>query len=163
MTATKTLADLDALGDDARAELIDGVIYELLPPYQRGRGGTGGWWIQGENDFVADGQCLRPDAIGWRVERMPEPPRTGRVPVVPDWVCEVVSESDRAHDEVRKRAAYARVGVRWWWLVDPNARTLTVHVLEDGGWRVVARHSGDDVVRAAPFEGVELSMKEWWR
>ena len=177
-----TLADLDALGEDAHAELIAGVIYErpvttfehgdiaaqivadLLPPYRRGRGGPGGWWIQGENDFVAGGvEVFRPDALGWRVERMPEPPVSGRVPVVPDWVLEVISEPNRAHDEVVKREAYARVGVAYWWLVDPEARSLVGHALEGGAWRVLARLDGDAIARVAPFEEVGLEMKEWWR
>jgi Uma2 family endonuclease len=177
-----TLADLEALGEDAHAELIEGVLYkrpvtslghgrvaslivaDLLPPYERGRGGPGGWWIQGENDFAVDGQeVFRPDALGWRTERLIGAPRNARAQVVPDWVCEVISESNRKHDEVRKRAAYARVGVRWWWLVDPEARALAAHVLEDGAWRVLGQYEGDATVRVPPFEAVELAMAEWWR
>ena len=177
-----TIADLDALGQDARAELIDGVIYErpvttfdhaniaalivadLLPPYQRGRGGPGDWWIQGENDFVAPGaEVFRPDPLGWRKARMADPPRAGRVPFVPDWVLEVISESNRDHDEVVKRGAYARIGVAHWWLVDPAARSLTAHVLEGGVWRVTGRHEGAAIARVAPFDLVELAMAEWWR
>lgn len=70
-----------------RLELIDGISYELpmtsfehghiasllvsmlVPAYQLGRGGPGGWWIQGENDFCANGsEVFRPDAVGWRRE-----------------------------------------------------------------------------------------------
>jgi Uma2 family endonuclease len=177
-----TIADLDALGEGAQAELIDGVIYErpvttfdhahiaalivadLLPAYQRGRGCPGGWWIQGENDFVvAAAEVFRPDALGWRKARLPEPPRAGRASIVPDWACEVISESNRPHDEVVKRAAYARVGIAHWWLVDPAARALTAHVLEGAVWRIVGRFVGAEVARVAPFEEVGLDMAEWWR
>jgi Uma2 family endonuclease len=123
---TATIADLDALGEDAHAELIEGVLYRrpvttfehgniagllimrLGPPYQLACDGPGGWWIQGENDFaVSDREVFRPDALGWRRDGLPNPPRKGRVQVVPDWVCEVISESNREHDEVLKRAACA--------------------------------------------------------
>ena len=177
-----TLADLDALGDDARAELIDGVIYErpvttfdhgriafriamkIAPAYEDGVGGPGGWWIMPENDFEAAGrEVFRPDALGWTKARMPEPPRDGRANVVPDWVCEVISGTNRAHDEVVKRAAYARIGVRWWWLVDPTVKALTAHVLGDCAWHVLERLEGAATARVAPFEAVGLEMSEWWR
>ena len=80
-----TLADVDALGDDARVELIDGVLYTLPMPtqlhghiakliatdltnaYERGRGGPGGWHFQVDNEFVIGGELLlRPDVAGWR-------------------------------------------------------------------------------------------------
>jgi len=136
MTVTRLgrggLRKLDALGENARAELIAGVLYKLPmttfahghiataivttigPAYQRGHGGPGGWWIQGENDFVADGkEVFRPDAIGWRKRRLPRPPARGRVGVIPDWVCEVLSPTVRGHDLRRQREAYARVGARY--------------------------------------------------
>jgi Uma2 family endonuclease len=177
-----TIVDLDALGEDAHAELIEGVLYErpvtslghghiafriamrVAVAYDNGADGRSGWWIQGENDFTVDGQeVFRPDALGWRTERLIGAPREARAQVVPDWVCEVISESNREHDEVLKRAAYARIGVRWWWLVDPEARTLAAHVLENGRWRLLGQYEGDAAVRVPPFEAVELAMAEWWR
>jgi hypothetical protein len=48
------------------------------------------------------------------------------------------------------------------WFVDPLARTLEVYRLEDGRWIVAATHGGDDVVRAEPFDAVELALDRWW-
>jgi Uma2 family endonuclease len=176
-----TLADLERLDDDSRAELIDGRIYgprvttfehghiaallvmELGPPFQLGRGGPGDWWIQGENDFVANGaERLRPDALGWKKNRLVESPAGRRVVVVPDWVCEILSPSGRPYKQRIKRAAYARVGVRHRWYVDPAARTLSVFELESGAWIERGVFCDDEVVEAPPFEGVRLAMKEWW-
>jgi hypothetical protein len=138
----------------------------LGPPYQLARGSPGVWWIQGENDFYVaadkNGEVFRPDVLGWRKNRLPDPLRKGRG----RWSRlggEVISEENRDHDEVRKRAAYARIGVRWWGLVDPEARPLAAHVLEDGAWRLLGRYDGAARVRLAPFEAVELAMAEWRR
>jgi Uma2 family endonuclease len=178
----KTIADLDALPPGARAELIDGVVYErpvttldhariafriamrIALAYEDGVGGPGGWWIAPEVEFAAEGRdVFRPDVAGWRKERLPDPPRDRRVEIVPDWACEVISESNREHDEIVKRAAYARIGVAHWWLVDPAARSLTAHVLEGGTWRVIARLEGAVVAPVAPFDEAGLDMAEWWR
>ena len=49
------------------------------------------------------------------------------------------------------------------WLIDPVLKTLEAYRLENGGWRLLGTFSGDDQVRAEPFEAVELSLsKLWW-
>ncbi|MBA2596782.1 MAG: Uma2 family endonuclease [Chloroflexia bacterium] len=39
---------------------------------------------------------------------------------------EIVSPSTKTHDRVRKHDLYARHGVSEYWLVDPDAQTITV-------------------------------------
>ena len=57
---------------------------------------------------------------------------------------------------------YAREGIVHAWLVDPLARTLEVYHLADGLWTLAAVHGGEDVVRAAPFDAIELTLDRWW-
>ena len=52
----------------------------------------------------------------------------------PDLLIEVLSPSTRVRDETLKADLYARSGVREYWLVDPVARTLVIHALDDGRW-----------------------------
>lgn len=42
--------------------------YELFGPFQRGRGGPGGWWIIDEPElhFIHDTEVDVPDLAGWR-------------------------------------------------------------------------------------------------
>jgi Uma2 family endonuclease len=80
----------------------------------------------------------------------------------PDWACEVISPSTGRIDRSRKMRIYAREGVRHLWFVDPLARTLEVYRLDAGRWIVAATHGGDDVVRAEPFDAVELALDRWW-
>lgn len=50
----------------------------------------------------------------------------------PDWVAEVLSPATAAHDQIAKRRIYERAGVREYWLVHPQDRTLTIYTLADG-------------------------------
>src|ERR1044071_2402505 len=69
------------------AEIVDGVLHlsprrakhhalaasalggELIPPFRRGRGGSGGWFILDPPELHFDGDVLVPDLAGWRCER----------------------------------------------------------------------------------------------
>jgi len=137
---------------------------DLSGPFQRGRGGPGGWWILDEPELhLVSLEPMVPDLAGWRVERMPRLPETAYFELAPDWVCEVLSKSTESIDRQKKLPLYAAHGVRHAWLVDPIAKTLEVHTLGDEGrWREVRIYQGDALVRAAPFEAVELELAALW-
>ena len=44
---------------------------EVGGPFDRGRGGPGGWWIVVEPELHFGEDVLVPDLAGWRRERMP--------------------------------------------------------------------------------------------
>ena len=50
----------------------------------------------------------------------------------PDLVIEILSDSTRRVDRLTKFGLYQRAGVREYWIVDPEARTAAVHLLQDG-------------------------------
>jgi Uma2 family endonuclease len=54
----------------------------------------------------------------------------------PDFAVEVISPSTRHMDFGRKRSAYAKYGIREYWIVDVESRELTAHVLRDGGYEI---------------------------
>lgn len=176
-----TRADLDALPPTWRGEILDGGLYafprpgaphadiessvglDLKGPFQRGRGGPGGWWILVEPGIqLPRAPEVSPDLAGWRRERLARLPRSGPLEVVPDWVCEILSVSTRSYDMLVKRQFYADIGVRHLWYIDPDARTLTVSRLEGGRWLELGVHGGDQVVRAEPFDAIEIPLEPWW-
>jgi Uma2 family endonuclease len=165
------------------AEILNGTLYvmarpapkhasatsmlgvELGGPFQRGRGGPGGWWILDEPELqLAPKEPVVPDLAGWRVERMPELPDTACFTVVPDWVCEVLSRSTEKIDRDEKLPYYAEHGVRHVWLVDPIDKRLEVYSLDatTKRWREVRIHQGDTTVRAEPFDAIELELGALW-
>lgn len=50
----------------------------------------------------------------------------------PDLVVEVLSPSTVMNDRKHKKAVYERCGVREYWIVSPEARSVEQHLLEDG-------------------------------
>ena len=136
--------------------------FELGGPYDRGRGGPGGWRIVDEPELHLDDEVLVPDLAGWRRERMPELPDTAYFTLRPDWVCEVLSPSTRKLDLVHKRPIYARAGIGHLWLIDPLERILEAFTLHDGTWQLIATVEDDDPVCIAPFDAITFSLAELW-
>lgn len=174
-----TYEDLLPLPEMLRVEVIAGQMHTqpgALPRHSRaqstlvrniggpfdgdhGGGGPGGWWIFPDVDVrFGPHDIVRPDLSGWRRERLVDPWDTRPIEVVPDWICEVLSPSNAAHDRMRKGQLYARHGVPHYWLVDPTERTLEALVLEGGRWVLAGIYDDSSVVRVAPFEAVELRV-----
>ena len=165
------------------AEVVEGALYthprpapphalassslggELSSPFQKGRGGPGGWWIIDEPELHLGEDILVPDLAGWRRERMPDFPDTAFFTLAPDWVCEVLSPSTRDLDRHGKRPVYAREGVAHLWFIDPVARDLEAFELRDGEWVLIATARNDDPVSIPPippFEAISFPLDALW-
>lgn len=177
-----TWADLEALPENVVGELIEGVLHsfprprarharaasvigsDINGPFERARGGPGGWWILDEPGIALpdlDVEEIVPDVAGWRRERLPALP-DGPIHIAPDWVCEVLSPTTRAHDLKKKRPLYARAAVTWMWIVDVDGRTLTASRRHDGRWLEIGTWSDNDVTRLEPFDAIELRLVDLW-
>ena len=178
-----TYEDLMQVPDHQVAEIIDGELVvsprpasphayaasmigmEVGPPFHRGVGdpaGPGGWWITLEPELHFGDDVLVPDWAGWRRDHMPTFPSVPFFTQAPAWACEVISPSTGRIDRSRKMRIYAREGIGHLWLVDPLEQTLEVYRLDAGRWMVVAVFAGDEVVRAEPFDAIELGLARWW-
>lgn len=175
-----TYQDLLKVPDHKVAEIVDGELYvsprpaaphalatsvlgaELSGPFHQGRGGPGGWWIVDEPELHFGEDVLVPDLAGWRRERMPEFPKTAFFTLAPDWVCEVLSPSTERLDRARKLRVYAREGVRHAWLVNPTARTLEAYRRVEDRWLLLATFEDDALVRAEPFDAIDLDLLALW-
>lgn len=174
-----TFADLAALPEDARAEIIHGVIVEKASPsaehgesqasfsatlirrFQRRPGGRwpGGWWFGTEIEVQYEThEIYLHDVVGWRRDRVPERPSGRPVRTRPDWACELLSRSNVKRDLVDKFQVLHTNGVPYYWIADPLEQTLIVHRWEPAGYLVVLTAAAGDVVRAAPFDAVELAV-----
>jgi Uma2 family endonuclease len=80
----------------------------------------------------------------------------------PDGVCEVLSPGRADDDRDTKLPVSARAVVPHVWLIDPARRRLEVLRLGPSGYRVVESCHGDEVVRAEPFDAVELPLGALW-
>ncbi|HYO57440.1 Uma2 family endonuclease [Archangium sp.] len=175
-----TYQDLCALPETVVGELVAGELLasprpasrhtlvtsalggELTGPFQRGRGGPGGWWLLDEPELHLGGDVLVPDLAGWRRTRMPVYPDEPFFTLSPDWVCEALSPSTAGLDRVKKLPVYMREQVGHVWLIDPLSRTLEVFRREDDRWVLAGNYAGDQRIRAEPFEAVELELEVLW-
>ena len=136
--------------------------YELVGPFDKGRGGPGGWWILAEPALHLHPHILVPDLAGWRRERLPVIPDTAFFTLPPDWVCEVLSPGTARTDRVDKMPIYAQQGIPCLWLIDPALHTLEVFVLSNGRWQMEGVYQEDDQVRAVPFDAIEFPLGDLW-
>jgi Uma2 family endonuclease len=106
------------------------------------------------------GNPVEPDLVFLRNEQQP---RSGDrfFQGTPDLVLEVLSPSTRRRDRTIKLEAYRDAGVPEYWLVDPEDRTVVVHVLgEDRRYAELCRGSEGDTVRSTVLPGLEIRVGE---
>ena len=142
-----TIEDIYALPNGQRAELIDGVIYNMAPPNR----------IHQEICFslsrkIADyidknnGKCkiyLAPFAVFLNKEdttyvepdisvicdksKLTDKGCNG----APDFIIEIVSPSSRKMDYFKKNTLYSETGVREYWIVDPQKERTIIYRYEE--------------------------------
>lgn len=139
-----------------------GLGYELTGPFQRGRGGPGGWWIINEPEIHLGTDVLVPDVAGWRHETLPQFPDAAHTSIAPDWICEILSRSTKSYDVTDKRDIYGTFGVGHIWFVDPDARTLEAFANLDGDWTLIAALRDHDPVCVAPFDAITFRLGDLW-
>jgi Uma2 family endonuclease len=101
---------------------------------------------------IDDENVVQPDVLV-----LPEGTKRTRAPwriPLPVWVAEVLSPSTEAWDRGPKLRAYRRAGVAEVWLVDPEARTVTVHDLE------ADRNETETVARSRVLSGFQVKISE---
>ena len=135
---------------------------ELGPPFKRGKGGPGGWWIVDEPELHLGADILVPDLGGWRRTTLDGFGDQAYVETRPDWVCEVLSPSTEKTDRAIKLPIYARESVGHAWLVNPLLRTLEVLRLDGGHGVNVGTHRDEQEVRAEPFDAIVLELAVLW-
>ena len=173
-----TYEDLLAVPDHLVAEILDGELHtsprpalphavatsrlgvDLGGPFDRGRGGPGGWWILDKPELHLGSDVIVPDLAGWRRERLAEIPRAPYLTLAPDWVCETLSSSTESVDRGKKLRIYAREGVGHSWLINPANETIEVYRLEQGRWSLLNTYAGDVSARLEAFDAIELDL--WW-
>lgn len=53
---------------------------------------------------------------------------------------------------------YARAGVREYWIVDPEARTVEIYGLESGAYELVGKWGSGQRARSRLLEGFEIEV-----
>jgi Uma2 family endonuclease len=176
-----TIADLDCTPDDGnKYELIDGEIYMSRAPslthqitLQNFLMAMGSYLtdnpigivVPGPGVIFDDFNGVIPDIIFFRNERRAEIASGDRLNGAPDLAVEIISPGaeNRRRDRVLKLHLYGRFGVKEYWLVDLENRSVEVYQLRGEGLELASTFSGDDEMTSSVLPGFRLKMTELFK
>lgn len=152
-----TLKEYEALPDDKRVEVFEGIVYDMASPsrihqalitdlitifhtyIQKKKGDCE--VFPAPFDVILSKEPLtivQPDImIVCDKDKLDEQWCNG----APDFIIEIVSPNNSSDDYIKKAYYYENYGVREYWIVDPKRKTVTVHYFE-----------GNEVSIQLPFE-----------
>ena len=173
-----TADDYNALPDEKRVELIDGVFYEMHSPKIIHQAAAG-FLYKKLLDHVLEtkGPCrpfispvdvyldaddktiVQPDVLVLCNTSMIN--EVGRVIGAPDLIIEVLSKSTRKKDMTLKHHKYANAGVREYWLVDTDKQSIVVYDLEHDALPRI--YGPVETLPVLIWEGrYSIDLKEFW-
>lgn len=170
-----TYQDYAQLPDDKRYELIEGEFFLVPAPYLyhqrilRRFAMAISTYVEdrqlGEVFFapcdvvLSDINVVQPDLIFVSRERMAILTEAN-IQGSPDLVVEILSVSTKQRDLGIKRNLYAKYGVRDYWIVDPESKTVEMLAWAESGYRVEAVLPKTGVLNSDLFPDLNLRLSE---
>ena len=175
-----TLTDYYALPEDRRAELIDGVFYDMTAPsvihqeflgslfylfrsfIKRNSGSCHVYQspcdVQLDNDEYT---MVQPDLF---VVCKREQIIMSHVLGAPDLAVEILSPSTRKKDMALKLYKYMNAGVREYWLADTERRSILVYRFDDPEMPFPRIYGPEDTLPVGIWDGkLEIDLAELWQ
>jgi len=173
----KTAEDYMRLPEEARAELIEGELFMTPSPksyHQRvigelfaglreyvGSRQAGELAMAPLDVYLPSGDVVQPDLIFVRADRLEI--IQDWIRGVPDLLVEVISADRPERDRIVKRDLYARNGVPEYWIVDPEARSVEVLVLESGRYAPCGYFEAGDSLVSPSLPGFNPPLESVFR
>ncbi|MCX4240093.1 Uma2 family endonuclease [Paraliomyxa miuraensis] len=174
------LEDWERLPEDEPGELVGGVLVEeevpsyvheatvvwlmgLMLPWCRQNGAR---VIGSGLKFVLPNESGRLPDLSLFLRGAPRPPAHGAARTPPSIAVEVVSSTpaDARRDRIIKLSEYAEFGISWYWLVDPELRSVEILQLDSQRKYVHVVSATEGTVTEVPgCPGLSLPIDELWR
>ena len=106
---------------------------------------------------LSDTDVVQPDLLFISREREHLVRNGDNVQGAPDLVVEILSPATADRDRGYKRALYAKHGVAEYWLVDPVAETITVHLPDEGSLVATQTRGRGETLRSPTLRGFEAN------
>ena len=170
-----TYADYLKTSDDERYELLNGEL--VMPPApltghqmismalasrlylyvnERGMGTV----VAAPTDVVlSDTDVVQPDVLFVSSQRSQILTREN-VRGAPDLVVEILSPATAERDRTVKLDLYAQHGVIEYWIVDSDAKTVTVLLRGEGGFGVAGVYGEGETLRSPTLDGFSVALEE---
>lgn len=169
-----TLEQYEALPEDKRVEVFDGVIYDMSSPsqihqaiymqlstvinnYILSKKGTCSIFNAPFDVKLSDTPLIivQPDImVVCDKDKLDDKRCNG----APDFIIEIVSPSNPSDDYIRKLYYYKNYGVREYWIVDPKRKTITVNYFE--GNIVSVQYPFDSIIKVNICEDLYINFSE---
>ena len=171
-----TYEDYYSWDDGERWELIDGVAYMMSPAPLRIHQGIL-FEIAGQfHEFLKDKPCkayIAPFDVRLNADTSDDTVVQPDLVVVcdtsklddrgckgaPDMVLEILSPSTSRRDKVLKFHTYLRAGVREYWIVDPDTKTVATNILKNGEY-ITNAYTDADTVSVHVMEGCKIILAD---
>jgi prevent-host-death family protein len=82
----------------------------------------------------------------------------GKYSGVPALVVEILSESSKRKDFVKKLDLYMTTGVREYWIVNTDSREVYIYLFKDNNIESIATFKKDEYAKSRIFEGLKLDL-----
>ena len=143
-----------------RHQLVIGNLYLILAPHVRATG-RGQLFLSPLDCIMTNITVVEPDLV------YVDDSRRGLVSAravegAPTLAVEVLSPSTAHIDRRRKMALYAKHDVTWYWIVDPDARTIDVYRLQGDAYGLDVRLDGAEPRALPPFPDLPLDPTAIW-
>ncbi len=108
-----------------------------------------------------------PDLVYFTADRYARVVNEKHATAAPDLVVEILSPGTRRRDKGRKRAVYDREGVREYWVVDPDAQSITALRRPRAGSGLTdvttLGLAGGGVLQSPLFSGLKIPLRDVFR
>ena len=170
-----TYADYLNTSDDERYELLNGelilspspkeihqyitgTLFLKLGAFVR-ESGLGRVYFAPFDVVLSDTNVVQPDILFISNERT-EIITPDNVRGAPDLVVEILSPATAERDRTIKLDLYAQHGVKEYWIVDPDARKITVLLRGEGGFGVAGIYGEGQALRSPTLAGFSVALEE---
>ena len=77
----------------------------------------------------------------------------------PDWIIEIVSPSSATHDYVTKMMLYENAGVKEYWIVNPQEKTIVIYNFQSKS-DIISEYSFEDKIKVGIYEDLAIDFAE---
>ena len=174
-TTGLTYEDYARTPDDERWELLDGELLMVPSPNMAHQatqvklgsrlnnfveqGGLGHVFFAPTDVVLSDNNVVQPDLLFVSREREHIMTRAN-IQGAPDLAVEIRSPSTAERDRTVKRRLYAEHGVKEYWLVDPDAMTVTVLLFGERGFQEVGTYRSGESLESRILEGFSAKLDD---
>jgi len=109
--------------------------------------------------YFEEQETYQPDIIFIVKERLPIIEHA-RINGAPDLVVEILSPSTAYYDLKKKARIYARHGVREYWIIDPEDKSIEIHVGQKEKFGLNQRIEENGKIKSLVLDGLEIEVRD---